>query len=393
MRRPIRLLLAGALVLTGCSALIGVNDIFLDPNAALPGEGGASETGTSDGPLRETGSEGGTCTADLQVDKKNCGRCGHDCLGGNCAAGKCELVALAGSLAAPTALALDATYVYVANSGDNTVVRIPKTGGNVEQLVTGWSTMLGVTVSGTSLFWSSNTGFGDGGGGNFGGLWTCTLPACTDKKNVSTAGYVRHLDARNGYVYYGTMSDVRRVKADGTAEQILAPSVNQTWSVAADATHVYYNSNQNSLQRVLVGGGGEEPVGPLIANYVGFVAVDSQRFYWAYVDVSKKGQILSGLKTAPATRVTYGNANEGAVGVASDETNLYWSNDGTATGIESNGDGELLTCPVAGCTGDPVRLADKLHYAGAIVTDATAVYFLEFGGRSGANGRLLKIAK
>lgn len=224
------------------------------------------------------------------------------------------------------------------------------------------------------------------------GVWKCTLPACTDKKLISTVGDVYHLDVKNGFVYYATFDAVRRVKEDGSGD-IAIGTVNRPFAVAADATHVYYTSNQNSVERSLVTGGGSESVGPLNSKVVGFMAVDSTRFYWAYTDSNSKGQVLSGMKATPATRVTYGNANLGSVGVVADDANVYWTNDGTATGIDSNGDGELLTCPVAGCAGDPVRLVDKLHYGGPLVTDANAVYFLEFGGRSGANGRLLKIAK
>jgi hypothetical protein len=35
------------------------------------------------------------CTGDLNTDRDNCGKCGHSCLGGTCAAGQCQPVALA----------------------------------------------------------------------------------------------------------------------------------------------------------------------------------------------------------------------------------------------------------------------------------------------------------
>lgn len=389
----LKVLIGAALVLTGCSALIGVNDIFLDPNVGNGAEGGAPEGSAVDAPASETGSEGGTCTGDRQSDKANCGRCGHDCLGGDCKAGVCQVVAIAGSLPAPGAIALDDTNVYIATQGANTILRVAKTGGKVDTLVTGWQSMIGVAVSGTTLFWSADDALGDAGDGNFGGVWKCTLPACTDKKLISTAGQSRHLDVKNGFVYYATVDAVRRVKVDGTGDQLLVAGINQPFSVAADEAFVYYTSNENSLGRVPVDGGTDNSVGPLNAKTYGFVAVDALHFYWAFTDVSSKGQVFAGLKSATATRTSYGTANQGSIGVGSDGTNLYWTNDGTFTGIDSNGDGELLMCPVGGCAPDPVRLVDKLRYAGPIVLDANAVYFLEFGGRSGANGRLLKIAK
>ena len=252
--------------------------------------------------------------------------------------------------------------------------------------------MIGVAVSESTLFWSADDTLGDAGDGNFGGVWKCTLPACSDKKLVSTVGRVRHMAVKSGYVYYASEDAVRRVKVDGTDDQLLVGGVNQPFAVAADATHVYYNSNQNSLERVPIAGGASESVGPLNSTFYGFVALDTQHFYWAFTDVSSKGQVYAGLKSTPATRTSYGTANQRSVGVASDDTNLYWSNDGTFTGTDANGDGQLLTCPVSGCAPDPVKLVEKLNYAGPILLDANAVYFIEFGG-AGANGRLLKIAK
>lgn len=394
LRSRLRLALVAALVLTGCSALIGVNDIFLDPSAGGPGGTDSSLEGSAtDAPLAETGGEGGTCNTDLQIDKANCGRCGHDCLGGDCKAGLCQVIALAGSLAAPGALALDEANVYISTINGGTVLRIAKTGGKVDTLVTGWSSLVGVAVSGTTLFWSADDTLGDAGDGNFGGVWKCTLPACTDKKLVSLVGRTRHLDVKNGYLYYASDSDIRRMKVDGTGDQSLITGLNQPFSVSADATHVYYNSNQNSIERVPIAGGTGEPVGPLVSSFYGFVTNDSQRFYWAFTDLNGKGQVIGALKSAPATRTTYGTKNLRSLGVLSDEKNLYWSNEGTVSGIESNGDGEVLSCPVTGCVGDPVRLVDQLHFAGVLVMDAQAIYLLEFGGRSGANGRLLKMAK
>lgn len=283
--------------------------------------------------------------------------------------------------------------VYVANLGDDTVIRVPKAGGNATTLVTGWKNVVGVAVSGTNLFWSSESTFGNAGvSGNFGGVWKCTLPACTDKNLISTVGNVRHLDAKNGYVYYAASSDVRRVKEDGTGDMTIA-AVNSPFSVAADATHVYYTSNQNNVGRALVTGGVDESVGPLTSKVTGFISVTADRFFWAYTDVSSKGQAFGALKSATATRVSYGNANQASIAITSDAKNVYWANDGSNTGIDSNGDGELLSCPVAGCgSAEPVRLVDKLHYAGPIIVDGSTIYFLEFGGRGGANGRLLKIA-
>lgn len=64
-------------------------------------EGGPTDARLDAADVSETdGDEGGHaeagCTADLQTDPHNCGRCDHDCLGGDCEAGECKSYQLRG---------------------------------------------------------------------------------------------------------------------------------------------------------------------------------------------------------------------------------------------------------------------------------------------------------
>src|SRR5580700_8934554 len=44
------------------------------------------------------------CVAEVGTDPHNCGRCGHDCLGGACAGGACEAVVLYAGSDTPTSI-------------------------------------------------------------------------------------------------------------------------------------------------------------------------------------------------------------------------------------------------------------------------------------------------
>jgi hypothetical protein len=70
-----------ALVLAGCG------DAF-STSFALSAADASDEAGTN--PDRD----GGSCAAATTTDPHNCGGCGHDCLGGACAAGVCQPVAI-----------------------------------------------------------------------------------------------------------------------------------------------------------------------------------------------------------------------------------------------------------------------------------------------------------
>src|SRR5215467_10227089 len=83
------------------------------PDAPSPTEAGAAETSADQGPIGvpDTGSD--ACAGVyLSSDPKNCGACGHDCLGGTCVTGICQPVIIANGVTDLEGLAIDAANVY-----------------------------------------------------------------------------------------------------------------------------------------------------------------------------------------------------------------------------------------------------------------------------------------
>jgi hypothetical protein len=107
------------LALASCNAVIGNEDRVLRADDA--GVGGGKDDG------RETPDDGGpagtndggatTCGADidLQSDRKNCGLCGHDCLGGACAGGKCQPLVIAKTFQPEQVVVTNGTLYYAHN--------------------------------------------------------------------------------------------------------------------------------------------------------------------------------------------------------------------------------------------------------------------------------------
>src|SRR5262249_53063258 len=138
---------AAGWLLLGCGRLIGIDAIAYTPDAGegaetrdAPSESGAfldREVGTpgdaeagADGPVEsgDDASDGYSCDAGAtQSDKHNCGRCGHDCLGGECRGGRCAPLQIAGALAHPLAIAASNDgFVYWVDGQDGTIRRASK---------------------------------------------------------------------------------------------------------------------------------------------------------------------------------------------------------------------------------------------------------------------------
>ena len=391
-------------VLTGCAGLIGVPDLTFDeqadqgsPDASTANVDGAS----SDGSVTGDGGPAPPCDeSKLQTDPRHCGRCGHDCLGGECKGGKCESVVVRGGLENPTDLTFDAANVYVTVRGSGTVLRIAKVDGKTDVLASGHDEARGVTLDGQKLYWSNLDFDGDGGGDYWGGVWGCTLPACSDTKLVTLGDWATGVRFSGGFLYFAENNNgtVVRVKPDGTMRAAIGDGTKPSM-LAVDATHVYFATNSNNLQRALLDGGSQESVGPLsYGGLQGFVTVDDERVYWAYADFeSPKGHVVSALKSNPAApKEEYGTANVNSHGVAVDATTLYWTNEGNFDDqFVNQKDGEVLACPKTGCAaGPPVVLQQGLTWPGAITVDGDAIWFLTYGSKYGsAAGELRRIAK
>lgn len=423
--RAARILTILAGTLMGCSALIGVKDIYLDPSdgggadgsssgssgtsgssgasgtsgtSGTSGSSGASGTSGTSGASGSSGGEGGSCPGiDTKTDAANCGRCGHDCQGGTCTASKCDPVTLAALQKEPNGIALDGTNVYF-TTGGGSVSLVPKAGGTLKALATGQTGAQGVQINGTKLYWSNGDYPFDDAGAK-GGIWTCDLPACAAPKLLAPGDNPINVQLANGTQYFAGSNDstIRVVLADGGAG-ILA-TTNRPFGLGVDTAYAYYTSSQPNLYRAPLDGGPAEAVGPGIVNsgIIGYVTLDGTRFYWALTDGTAH-HVFGALKSDPGSLIDYARNDGGVtiqpVGVAVDATNIYWTTDGTYSGPAPVGDGKVLTCPIAGCgAGGAVVVADGLTGGGPLVMDGSALYWCEFGQRGAGTGRVRKVAK
>ncbi len=124
---------------------------------------------------------------DFKTDAKNCGACGHDCLGGTCLEGLCQPVAVASPTQSynMTIFGLDAQYLYYQDSptspSEQNHERMSLSTGAVTSLRTGTQAR-GLGVIGTTVYF--------GGNGYMGLPSYCMAATCTTSLNELTSGLV-----------------------------------------------------------------------------------------------------------------------------------------------------------------------------------------------------------
>lgn len=113
----------------------------------LVGEGG-TDAGTEGGSLCKV-------PVDFENDPKNCGSCGHDCLGGRCAGATCEPHVLANDYRAPIGIALAGGFLWVGHQDG--LDRLPLIGGEPTRVVPNQRIAF-VTADATTIYYANPDG-------------------------------------------------------------------------------------------------------------------------------------------------------------------------------------------------------------------------------------------
>ncbi|HEY8074851.1 MAG TPA: hypothetical protein VIF62_12095 [Labilithrix sp.] len=372
-----------------CSAILGTRDLTYDANADGGGSSGGPGDGSSGGPVDGSsggptdGGEGGACT-DLMSDGKNCGTCGHDCLGGTCMMGKCQPVALkmGGN---PRTIRLDATHLYWSDANGSRVSQMDKNGANVIDLVVGAAGgkndfPFGLAVDGTTVYWGSADGF----------VLRCKIGGCANTPQVvATTTSFFDVAQANGKLFWIESTGPDKIFSAPVAQNggpgALVAS-NTEWNrVAADATNLYVTSDDKTVHRVDPG----TKVATIVStgNLKAFaVAVDDTNVYWS--DGDDPASIDFAPKTATnAAPTPIAATQHNPLAIAVDAAHLYWANAFVGLG---GGTGSINMCAFTACA--PVTLADNRRSPLSIAVDDQAIYWAEFDDGNGMGG-IYKLAK
>jgi hypothetical protein len=307
------------------------------------------------------------CETDTTSDAKNCGSCGHDCLGGTCTAGECGVVTVLSGTGGATRLAIDATHIYYIGYTNGEVRRIPKTGGTSELLAT-TSSAVRIAVDATYAYWT-----------DFQGKQLLRVPKAGGTMQVlatglGTAQAVRLTTDRAYVTDYTSQGRVGWVPKVGGTATWLVTNTPTPLDMALTPTYAYFTdtSNPSTVRRVPLDGGTVENFYPTDISLA--IETDGKDLYFASAKNGKAAASIHRLTEAGSdTELVAGL--ELPAGLTVDQTYVYF----TDLGI-GNGKGSVGRIAIDGSDNG---VSKQLSFGGwprGIVNDSVAVYWADETG-------------
>jgi hypothetical protein len=286
---------------------------------------------------------------DFSADPKNCGACGHDCLGGACMAGACQPVAIA-PVQQAYEIAADNAGVYWTLEKMSMVATCAATGCGAAPgtLASGQAAPHGITTSNGAVYWVNR--------GAPGAVVRCASTGCpagvtTLVSGLTTTASHVAVDATDFFwteTGPGTVSHCSLTGCVG-APGVLAASQPTPSKVVVAGSNLVWGSTLTTMHFCALPGCA--PVTDLKHTAANIVA-DGATIFWADTAGSVNTCSLPGCVVTPIA------AEPGVLAVTIDATRAYWL-------VPAGQNLEIKACPRAGCQSPPTVLASM---AGAPLT-------------------------
>jgi hypothetical protein len=374
-----RVLFLGALA--GCRAVLGVPDVSEIADDASVGDAQPSDARADVGQQgADAATEGGNVdatgwAADFKTDRANCGRCGHDCLGGDCSDGVCQPVTLAQNEMQLGAIAVEGTTAYwVAGSDVHKCAvsgcgGVPTTVGSSTQRVSGLAVVSGhvAWLTGEVLF--------------TGDVYACSTDGCGGsplKLGTGTSNSNPTSIAADTNVVYWSNEEAKGTIVSapwgGGPTSVFAGARTYPTKLAVDATSVYWVEDTSTSYQIIACPLGTCAGGPRVVTTdmgVSVLTSNGKSLVWQ----SNSGIAACDLPACASPKIL-SPVGPSTPALALDDAFVYWV----------DGSGLLKECALAGCGGNATSLASGQTGVYGITTDALAVYWT-------SAGRVLKVAK
>jgi hypothetical protein len=305
---------------------------------------------------------------DTTSDGKNCGACGHDCLGGACTAGQCQAVQLAQYTGNLTTIFVGSQYVY-ATTDEGYIGRANKDGSDLKPFA-----QPGFVFSdypGTTIAEDGSRAFFVWYNGSSIQLAYCSISGCDATITPIGGPYTQYfaIDPTNHKIFWVDYSPTQLWSASTTGTIAGAALPGGTLPTGSSGSHLYFTqgglflSNGDAVERLSASGGAFADVagGSTTLSILG--ANDSDLYLY---DGTSIGYIPlpNGTQSAPTPLITTALGSGIGRGFAADDTSAYWANT------------TVQTCTLANCAATmkslPSRSVDTVMDVGM---DDQAVYW------------------
>ena len=263
----------------------------------------------------------------------------------------------------PEFIAIDATSVYFTATLGGRVVKVPIGGGAPVVLAAGQSEPTGIVVDAANVYWTNQAS----NSGNsimkvpIGGGAPITLAS------GQGAPFGIAVDAKS--VYWTNLSDnhaVMKVAIDGGAPTVLSAATSP-WAIVVRESSVYFTDGDDVMM-VPAAGGNAVPLATA-QEFPFSLAVDATNLYWS----SGRGAGAIVKLPLPGGTPTTLASGTGLARIAVDATNVYF----TSPNPSAPNDGTVVRVPIAG--GATTTLVNGQSSPEGIAVDGHSVYWVDTG--------------
>jgi hypothetical protein len=245
---------------------------------------------------------------DVLTAALDCGRCGHSCLGGTCAAGKCQPVTLA-TESGLAAVALDATYVYFVAEDAGVIRKLPLAGGASSDVYATGRAPHDLAIDGDRVFWTDQFGMG-----------VYVLGAGSGTQLTPPNGAARAVSVTASGPYFITAGTVDFWDRNLTTQVVSFVNNASSPAIVTDAAHAYWSAGKE-IRRVVRATPTVENVVTGLATNPTSMAISATHVYWTTPTAVQRAPIAIGTGWVAATITS---AETAAASVAVDATHAYW---------------------------------------------------------------------
>jgi hypothetical protein len=356
MRAGIPILL-GLCAIAACAPIAGLDDLRLCVE-------GCDDVTPDGSPV--------ACNADVKTDPESCGYCGHSCMGGECQNGACKPVqVVTADMSGVLQLGAEGNDLFwrldvTTDAGSpRPMLTCPAVGCTApRRLFENDRIVDRFALSSTGVYASAHgLNLAEAGAE----IIRCVPTSCGQGTRITALEHANAMTLEGNELYWidDYTYEVRRCQADNCAatSSILATGQQAAQRIVASGQRLFWTTNlgtqakaePSKLHVLTIGEGVPRTFEPLVE--VSSIAIRGEHLFYSGANA------LMRLEGSTAKKVG-GDARPGSI--ATDETHVYWTGDGT---------GSIFRCPLHGCVREPeVVVASQPDIKGLIIHQGM-VYF------------------